>query len=166
MKTSRAVCTGRLEKSAKENPGFTITELVVVLSMILIMAAVAIPNFLKYLPKARLGGAARVIAGELAAARMAAVKQNCKACVSFCNHHEYRIWVDADRDKKQEPTEVHTKDLHPDYPDVEYDGEASTGSKIGFTPRGTGGPFCTFVLSNGEGTKRIVVNIAGRIQIR
>ena len=153
------------KKLAKVSPGFSVAEVMVAVAIISIFAAVAIPNILAYLPKSRLSGATRIIVSELAAARMAAVKQNCKASVTFSNNHAYVIWVDSDNNNAQDAGEVQTHDLHPEYHDVEYDAAISSVAKIGFTSRGTGSPVGTFVLKNGSGSKRVVVNFAGRIRI-
>ncbi len=56
--------------------GFTMLELVIVSAILAIMAAIAVPNYLTYIPKARLNGAARMVMVDLMAARMNAVKTN------------------------------------------------------------------------------------------
>lgn len=150
------------------SPGFSTVEILVVVAIISIMAAIAIPNFLAYLPKSRLSGAARVIAGDLAAARMAAVKQNCRASITFnSDNHSYYIWVDENNDSIQDAGEISTKDLHPEYHDVVYDADLSTAvnERIGFSSRGTGSGIGKFVIKNSGDSKYIVVNLAGRVRI-
>ncbi len=154
-------------KKYKVSPGFSALELIVAVAILAVLTAVAIPNILNYLPKSRLNGAARVIAGDLAAARMAAVKQNCRAAVMFMsNGHSYYIWVDEDNDNTQDDGEMKTRDLYPQFHDVVYDPDESTALRIGFNSRGTGSGIGTFEIKNASGSKRIVVNLAGRIKIR
>jgi prepilin-type N-terminal cleavage/methylation domain-containing protein len=157
-----------IKQTTTVSSGFSVAELVVALSIMAVLAVVAIPNILSYLPRSRLSGAARVIAAELAAARMAAVKQNCRACVTFINTHSYQIWVDADNNRVRDGGETAVKDLHPKYHDVVYNFFRSTAinERIGFSSRGTGSGIGTFVINNTSGSKRIVVNLSGRVKIR
>lgn len=59
--------------------GVTMIELIVVIAIVGIMAALAIPSFTMYFEKARVRGAADGVSGLLAQARSAAVKNNRQA---------------------------------------------------------------------------------------
>ena len=67
----------------KKNYGFTLMEVMVVIAIIGIMSAIAIPNYIAWLPKHRMGGAARDIYSVMQYARIRAVKENTHVVVDF-----------------------------------------------------------------------------------
>lgn len=144
--------------------GFTLMEMMIVIAVIAIGAAIAIPAFTSMLPGMRLNGAARMVAGDLMAARMKAVKLNQRTKVFFDNAHQYRICDDADNDGTVDDGEgdVISRDIHNEYHDVNLDLD-NTGDPV-FSPRGTA-TNRTITLQNSEGSKSITITIAGRVKI-
>ena len=67
----------------KNNNGFTIIELVLILLIIGIMAAMAVPNFLSWQPDMRLKAAARDLYSNMQKAKIAAVKSNTTVVFNF-----------------------------------------------------------------------------------
>ena len=65
------------------NAGFTITELMVTIAVIAILASLAIPNFIGWLPNYRLQSGAEEIQSVLQLARVKAIEENAIATVSF-----------------------------------------------------------------------------------
>lgn len=85
----------------KKKAGFTLVELMVAVAIIGIMAAVAAPGFIAWLPNYRLKSAARDVYSALQNARLLAVKENTTVRVVFvddvtpANQDSYFIWSDT-----------------------------------------------------------------------
>ncbi|MEE8430495.1 MAG: GspH/FimT family pseudopilin [Candidatus Desulfatibia sp.] len=67
----------------RKQDGFTIVELIIVIAVMGIMAAIAVPNFMSYLPDARLKSAARDLYSNLRRAKIGAIKSNKKWAIVF-----------------------------------------------------------------------------------
>ena len=150
----------------KRQSGFTLIEMMIVIAVFAIVAAIAIPNFMSLLPGMRLNGAARQVMGDLMAARMNAVKQNNEFKVFFNSPgaNQYQILDDDDNDGTADTGEAITtpaKNIQDNYPDVTV---SSTNNPI-FFPRGTATGLPTVTLQNSSGTKTVTVSIAGRVKI-
>jgi type II secretion system protein H len=68
---------------ARPDRGFSLLELLVVVAIILIMAAAALPNIGRYIRNYKIKGAAQEVAGELQTARSKAIMTNTNTGVSF-----------------------------------------------------------------------------------
>ena len=66
-----------------DNKGFTIIEVIIVIVVIGIMAAIAVPNFLGYLPESRLKTAARDLFSNLQLAKIGAIRNNSDWAIVF-----------------------------------------------------------------------------------
>lgn len=148
-----------MEKKA----GFTLVEVMIVIAVFAIMAAVAIPAFMSLLPGMRLNGAARQVMGDLMDARMKAVKLNQRTKVFFDgNGYEYEIWNDADNggtvaDDEGDDVE---RNIQTDYHDVTLSKTADPVFQARGTATGT-----TVTVSNSSGKKYVKVAITGRVKI-
>ena len=140
-------------------------EMMVVIALTAIIAAIAIPSFMSMLPGMRLNGAARQVMGDLMAARMNAVKENNDFKVWYLSNYQYKIHDDDDNDGNVDAGEWNvTKDIRANYPDgVRF--YHSTNNVI-FYPRGNASP-ATLYLETSDGSKKnaVVVNITGRTKI-
>ena len=77
------------------NAGFTLTEMLVVISIISIAAAVAIPGFLSWLPDIRLNSATRNLKSDLGLARYYAIRRNGQVAMTFdVPGNRYSIFCD------------------------------------------------------------------------
>jgi len=110
----------------KKNRGFTLLELMVVIGIFGIMAAVAVPNYLAWLPKYRLNGAARTLSSDLYLARMRSVAENRSFTVTFdVDENSYTIYNDK--------TPVKTVDIGGMFKGIAYGylpGKSSSGKTI------------------------------------
>lgn len=83
-------------KIFKNRKGFTLTEVVVTLSILGIMAAISVPSYFSWLPRHRLQTSARQIYDDLNLAKIQAVKDNSVAVAIFNPAtNKYTIFLDA-----------------------------------------------------------------------
>ena len=152
-----------MPKALPPTAGFSLLGQLITLALAGILMAMAVPNYLKVMPKHRLNGAVRQLTGDLMWARMKAIQRNNRYRVFFLNRHEYRILDDADNDGAVDPGEWSlTRDLRADYEGVMM---TSNNNPV-FSPRGTVGSLATITLANAAGSKRVSISIAGRVRVR
>ncbi len=70
-------------KTMRKNFGFTIMELMTVIGIIAILASIAVPNMIGWLPNYRLRSGTEGIRSTLQLARLRAIKDNTTATVAF-----------------------------------------------------------------------------------
>ena len=144
--------------------GVTLIEMMVVIAIMAIFAGIAIPNYLAWLPKSRLNGAARQVMGDLMAARMKAVSLNHSVKVFFYSNYQYKICDDVNNDDTVNDGEgdVQLRNIQNEYSDVTFD--SSNPPDPVFSSRGTAtNP--TITLQNSSGSKNITISLAGRVKI-
>jgi len=143
--------------------GFTLIEMMIVLAIMGILSAIAVPNFRTYMAQRRLNGAAREVYGNLAATRTQSISENKWIALNIDNNHQYTMFRDNNKNGTVDTGEsITTKDLHPTYHDVTF--STSSGTVIIFYPNGTGSTG-TLGLTGSTGSKSITISSAGRIKI-
>ncbi len=79
----------------KEESGFTIMEMMVVIGIVAIMSAFAVPAFLGRMPAKRMESAASGVNAAFQVARLSAIKENTCAVIAFSpSNDNYRIFAD------------------------------------------------------------------------
>ena len=141
--------------------GFTALELIIVMAIFGILAAIAVPNMIAQMPRYRLKGATRQVMGDLMWARMQAVSQKNEFRVFFINDHAYTILDDENNDGKMDSGEsIQTKDLRDGYHDVSVGFSANPI----FFPRGSASG-ATVTLTNSSGSKKVKIHLTGRVKV-
>ena len=144
----------------RKNAGFSLTELMVIIGIIGIMAGVAMPNLIGWLPKYRMGSAAREILGTLEFARLTAVKRNVATLVTLDYANDLvRITVGA--------TTVRTIRM-PAGIDLKETASPSLGASFNFNGQGMADKSGEVLISNGGryADKRVTLSAGGSIKIQ
>lgn len=80
----------------RDNRGFSLQEVMTVIGIIAVLATIAVPNLIGWLPKYRSSSGAREIMGALEHARMTAIRQNAAVDVAFdFEANSYRTSLDG-----------------------------------------------------------------------
>lgn len=135
-----------------ESRGFSLAEILVVVSVFGILAAIAVPQFIAFRPMNRLNGATRQIYGELMWARSKAVNDNSSYVVTFPSNQTMLITGSTTK----------TVNIQTEYSDVTL---ASSASTITFSSRGTADVAPTITLTNSGGSKTVTLRITGTASI-
>lgn len=100
-----------LLKISKQNDGFSLAELLTVFTVIGIVAAIAAPGFIKWLPDYYLKSAARDLRASFQLARITAIKSGTNCAITFNQSvggdtYDYVVFQDTDNDLVLDNTET------------------------------------------------------------
>lgn len=170
--------------------GFTLIELMIVITIIVVMGLFAAPDLVTFRPNVELNGAARQLYGNLQNTKMAAVRHNSNVVITFnqtigADTFDYYIFVDTDEDFIPDAGETVLGSfvIADDFEKVSYDTSEGGGDgltfqdntvgnpAIGFQPNGIpvapGGvwPNGSIFLKNDYKAQKVVLNQAGSLSI-
>jgi len=172
---------------------FTLLEVLMLMLIMVIVAAFAIPAFSTWLPDQRLKAASRDLFSNLQFAKMTAAKKGSNGAICFnqpiaSKTYDFVVFVDVDEDLEYDPgEEVVTQRRWADedqYMDVALDPSEGGGNGLTFSQNDEGRPAIAFrpsgvpisnsgglgmgtaYLKNSKGRKiKVVVSSAGNIRI-
>ncbi len=163
-----------------KNSGISIIEVMVVVAIIAILSAIAVPNYISWLPKYRLSASARDILSDLEYARGIAIKNNAHVVFEFdAANDTYNAWVDngALGNKKNWNQDVDEGTIRSrqmpadvDISAVSFPNDRVRFSGNGFPetepdpPAALGGG--TITLTNDMGTRFVELRIGGKARIQ
>ena len=136
----------------KHSPGFTVIELIVVLAIVAICLAIAMPDIATFSSGYKLRAVAREVATDLQLTRLLAVKENKTFQVIF-GSNSYQVI------RLSDGIVAKSRSFGPDYPDLNL-----TNVSITFDPRGSSNGN-TVTVANTKGTKNVSVAPTGRVVI-
>ena len=165
----------------RNSQGFTLAEMIIVMAIIFIVSAVAIPNILLWREKAQLSQAARDVYSEFQRAKIRAAQENSYCSILF-DSAKFLVFVDANKNIVYDGGEevIKTKNWS-DYAGVILNTSQGGGDGLTFSNPGNGIAFSStgipinnlgglgmgsVFLINGRGdTASIVVSAAGSVRI-
>jgi type IV fimbrial biogenesis protein FimT len=167
--------------------GFTAVELLIALALTVIMVAIAIPNFLAWLPNHRLRVATRDMLSNLQQIKLEAIKNNSLGTITFNQtvdgkRYDYVAFVDDDGDMEYDAGErVLAKVDKAEYKDITGVSSTFIANDVGlpaiaFRPNGvprdnsgntlTVGRDSGFLVNTKGKTAQVLVSPAGNIRVQ
>ena len=140
--------------------GFTLVEMMVAISILAILAAIAIPNGISWMGNARINSAGRQVYAAIQDARMHAIKANANTTIEFSaagDSYETSKW---DPQALQMNQQTHTLPAG-----VQVAATTFPGRVLTYNGRGFGSTGNVDLTNNSGRTIQISVNVTGRPRV-
>jgi len=130
--------------------GYSLIELMIILAILAILLAIAIPDIKGWLPKHRLQSAARDLASNMQLAKMKAISANSYVTMTFNlpiggTTYSYAVYIDPDKDLEYDAGEqVIAKVNLSTYKSVRFDNTKGNGDGTTFANNDNGRPSVAF----------------------
>jgi prepilin-type N-terminal cleavage/methylation domain-containing protein len=157
----------------KNRSGFTILELLIAISIMGTLSAIAIPNMITWRNNAQFNGAVNTLAGDLAVAKQSAIRNNAAVVITFTNMG-YTIFIDTGDGAGGVPNSTQDADeralrsrILPNGVAIDLGASTFAGNFTQFngTGRCNTANVGRVVISQGSGQSSVAVNRLGRVSI-
>jgi len=149
-----------------DDKGFSLIEVAVVVAIVGILAAIAVPNMIGWRAEAKLSGAARNFYADLQLARMKAIRESEDISVTIDpSSNSYTVFFDLDSDGTQDSDEdtIVSKDMDSG---VDIVSTTFSSDRTTFNSRGRPNIIGRVTFQNSLGTViEVYVNRIGRIRV-
>jgi prepilin-type N-terminal cleavage/methylation domain-containing protein len=153
-----------------KNNGFTLIEALVVIFLMAFISALAVPNMMNWLNKAKLNGAVNNLKGNLELAKLKAIQENGPVAVNFSGNG-YEVFRDngatvgvCDAGEEFLAKISLPKGIRIDLSATTFADSASGGKRTRFKGRGTCASGTVFIVNPQGMVKKVIVSSTGRIR--
>ena len=155
----------------RNNSGMTIIELMVVIGILAILAGIAIPGFIGWLPNHRLRSAADDVQSTLQNAKLRAIRENAIVRVNFnFGNDTYLAFIDngvnADNGIQEADEVILKNGQMPAGIDLQNPAVNPLGGAVRFTRRGFPDASGDIEVTNGTRTQTITLTLGGSSSIQ
>jgi type IV fimbrial biogenesis protein FimT len=156
-------------KIMRKNSGFSLMELMIIIAIMSVIAAIAVPSMIGWRSRSKLQGAASNLAGDLQVAKLMAIKESNFVVVDFAANG-YRVFVDNDGNWNLDAGErlVQTRQFPPDVW-INLAATDLSDDRTRFNDRGLPDPgnLGTVFIVNSAGNQRSInLNRLGRLLVQ
>jgi Tfp pilus assembly protein FimT len=124
-------------------------ELMVTIAIVAILATIAVPNYIAWLPKRNLRSSAIDVQSAIQLAKMTAIRENTSVSLRFNTGSEnYQAFIDADADGNPDGTIFRSKEMSPG---IDLTSTGFVSDTLTFNSRGLASAAGTINLSNSLG---------------